>query len=53
MASVYVKRSLLLDVNERAFALIISAFAEILTLLLVMPFKRGGWYDCLPLAAIR
>ena len=31
MASVYVIRSLLMDVDARAFALMIGAFAEILT----------------------
>jgi len=53
MASAYVNGSLLMNVDVKAFAMMISPFVEILTRLLVMRFVGSGWHDCLVMAAIR
>jgi len=42
MASAYVNGLLLMDVNARAFAMMMSAFTEILTRLHVTPLVSGG-----------
>ena len=53
MASAYIYGLLLMDVNARVVAMMISAFSEILTRLLVMRFIRGGWQDCVVMAAVQ
>jgi len=53
MGSVYVNGSLLMDVDARAFAMIISAFLEISTWRYVMRFVHGGWHDYFVMAAVR